>query len=389
MTGAISKLKPLMPWLTPLLFGICIGLTPSVSLAHKPSDSYLEINVGNAVEVRWDIALRDLEMLVGLDSNFDGQITWGEVKQKQQDIIDVAIPRLAISIDDVDVPLRAVGLEITDRSDGAYAVLKLRSDANRRFTLMKINYDFFFDVDLTHRGLIDYHGHYGAGSYVASATDRTLNVPAGGTHWFFLTLTYVSVGAWHTWMNYDYLLFLIALVLPSVWQFKEERLNYIPAEAFAPAIQNCFWIATSIVIAQGITLWLAVYGTVDLPSQWGRTMLAVVIVLSAMHNMYPVLRYWAFISAIAFGLAIGFIFGDYLIDLGLPSSMVPVSLLGFSIGVEVGQLAILAVLFPIAYLVRRTKAYDQYAFHGGSTIIVILGGIRVIERLSGRSILGF
>src|SRR4051812_32671163 len=57
------------------------------ALAHKPSDSYLTLNVeGDTINGQWDIALRDLDFAIGLDRNQDGAITWGEVKAKHAEI---------------------------------------------------------------------------------------------------------------------------------------------------------------------------------------------------------------------------------------------------------------------------------------------------------------
>src|ERR1700712_3484089 len=55
--------------------------------AHKSSDSYLQLDVGsNGLSVRWDIALRDLDVALDLDTNADGKLSWGEVK--------AALPRI-------------------------------------------------------------------------------------------------------------------------------------------------------------------------------------------------------------------------------------------------------------------------------------------------------
>ena len=374
-------------WLFRALIGICLVVVPSVLMANKPSDSYLEIKVDDTLIVHWDIALRDLEILIGLDSNVDGQITWGEVKQQQQAIFDQAIAHLKISLDEIDLPLQPTGLKVTKHSDGAYVVLELTSNAITRFNLMKVDYDFFFDIDQTHRSLVNYDGRFGSGSYVIADVGETLVVPEGGTHWLYLTWTYIKVGARHFWTNVDHLLLLIALILPSVWKFEEKRLKYIPTEVAKSAIVGMFWLVTCLTLAQWITLSHGVSDSMATQTQWIKTAMVALVVLSAIHNMYPMIRYWGVISAIGFGLLLGIGSGDFLIQQGLPSSMVPVALLGFSIGLELAQLAVVAVLFPIAFAIRKTNLYDQFVFHGGSTLIVILGTIWVIERLSGATIL--
>ncbi len=63
--------------------------------AHKASDSYLSLAVqGEKIDGQWDIALRDLEMAVGLDANDDAAITWDEVRARHEAIAAYALARL-------------------------------------------------------------------------------------------------------------------------------------------------------------------------------------------------------------------------------------------------------------------------------------------------------
>ena len=76
-----------------VIVGVIFLLIATAVSAHKPSDSYLTIthiqggqNEQDQLQARWDIALKDLEMLVGLDANHNGEITWGEVKARREAI---------------------------------------------------------------------------------------------------------------------------------------------------------------------------------------------------------------------------------------------------------------------------------------------------------------
>ncbi|MDQ3197230.1 MAG: HupE/UreJ family protein, partial [Pseudomonadota bacterium] len=102
------------------------GLAPAhPAHAHKPSDSYLTIaNDDGAISGQWDIGLRDLDYAIGLDSDDDGTITWGELRAQHEEIVTYAAARLKISGDGVVCPL-AIGEQLVDHhSDGAYTVLK-------------------------------------------------------------------------------------------------------------------------------------------------------------------------------------------------------------------------------------------------------------------------
>src|SRR5438105_3030534 len=73
-----------------LLFGFTAGVH-----AHQGSSSYLTVTVdGTNVTGQWDISLIDLEQVVGLDADHDGNITWSETRAKQREIESYALSRL-------------------------------------------------------------------------------------------------------------------------------------------------------------------------------------------------------------------------------------------------------------------------------------------------------
>ena len=66
--------------------------------AHKPSDSYLVLNVaGKEVTGQWDIALRDLDMAIGLDQDGNGELTWDEVRARHAAIAAYSLARLTLA----------------------------------------------------------------------------------------------------------------------------------------------------------------------------------------------------------------------------------------------------------------------------------------------------
>jgi hypothetical protein len=84
---------------------LLLSLWTASAYAHKPSDSYLALSVqGERVMGQWDIALRDLDFAIGLDADGNGEITWGEVKAKHNEIAAYAMARLAIAADRVTCP---------------------------------------------------------------------------------------------------------------------------------------------------------------------------------------------------------------------------------------------------------------------------------------------
>jgi hypothetical protein len=71
------------------------------------------------------------------------------------------------------------------------------------------------------------------------------------------------------------------------------------------------------------------------------------------------------------GLLHGFGFSSVLIDLGLPSRELIGALLGFNLGVELGQAAIVCALVPVLFWIRRTLAYQALLWAGSGTVAII------------------
>src|SRR5450631_990896 len=117
--------------------------------AHKASDSYLQLTVApSRLDVRWDIALRDLDVAIDLDSDADGKLTWGEIRAAWPRIEAYAMQHLAIE----GCALTTTGRALERRNDGAYAVLYLSSPCTLP-AQPRITYSLFAEVDPTHRGI--------------------------------------------------------------------------------------------------------------------------------------------------------------------------------------------------------------------------------------------
>jgi hypothetical protein len=84
--------------------------------------------------------------------------------------------------------------------------------------------------------------------------------------------------------------------------------------------------------------------------------------------------------AFGFGLIHGFGFASVLAELGLPANALVLSLLGFNLGVEVGQVAIVAGFLPVAFLLRNTRFYLRGVFVLGSWLTMLVALTWFIER---------
>ena len=356
-----------------------LALSATAAFAHKPSDSYLAVSVeGTDVRGQWDIALRDLDFAIGLDDNGDGNITWGEVKAHQTDIAAYALARLKLRSGGADCPVHATAFLADDHSDGAYSVMRFEGTCKVEADAIEISYSLFADLDPQHRGLLrlEHGGGTRTGIFGPERATQSFELEkiSAVTQFF----DYAREGVWHIWIGFDHILFLLSLLLPAVLAFGGGRWRAV--ERFPPAFWDVFKIVTSFTVAHSITLSLAALGVVSLPSRLVESAIATSVVLAALNNVFPLVHGRRWMVAFFFGLIHGFGFASVLRDLGLPRNALLIALVGFNLGVEGGQLAIVSAFLPAAYWLRSTWFYRRLVFIGGSLAIVAVSGIWLVER---------
>ncbi|MES2537399.1 MAG: HupE/UreJ family protein [Pseudomonadota bacterium] len=356
--------------------------------AHKPSDSYLKLDVqDNAIAGQWDIALRDLDFAIGLDANGDGAISWGEVRTKHADIAAYAMSRLRLSAEGKTCPAQVTAHLIDDHTDGAYAVLRFRAECPAILQKLQARYALFFDIDPQHKGLLrlQYQGATSTGIFSPDKATQafSLSQPSRLTQF----IDYVREGIWHIWIGFDHILFLLALLLPAVMFRKQHK--WEGGKAFKPALWAVLKIVTAFTLAHSVTLSLATLGVITLHSRWVESIIAASVVLAALNNVFPLFSERRWMMAFLFGLIHGFGFATVLSDLGLPQGALILSLVGFNVGVELGQVAIVAAFLPIAFSMRYTWFYQRIILQAGSIVIAVLALVWLCERALDLTLMPF
>jgi hypothetical protein len=354
-------------------------LWSSPALAHKPSDSYLVLATSGAkIEGQWDIALRDLDMAIGLDTDGNGELTWDEVRLRHDAIAAYALSRLKLSSGATDCPLQVTQHLLDDHTDGAYAVLRLRADCGAAIGALGIDYRLLFDLDPQHKGLLRFGNGADTSTAIFTPGAASQQLQAGGASAWRQFLDYVKHGVWHIWIGFDHILFLLSLLLPAVLVYRDRA--WLGAATFREAAVDVVRIVTAFTLAHSITLTLATLGMLSLPSRLVESAIAASVVLAALNNLWPMFQRRRAMAAFGFGLLHGFGFAGVLIDLGLPQASLMLSLLGFNVGVELGQIAIVCVFLPLAFLARNTVAYRKAIFSGGSALIALVALVWLAER---------
>ena len=360
----------------------------SSAQAHTQTDAYLTISsAAPGVAGEWHIALRDLEDVVGLDANDDGEITWSELRARREAIWAYASSRLQISGDGVSGAVHLQNFLVENHSEGAYAVLRFDVENLRGAEKLVVNYQAFFDTNPRHRALFRFERNGQTLAGVFAPTTRIQQFELGKPASAARFLSFVREGVWHIWSGYDHVLFLLALLLPGV--LLRTGGTWKPLAALTPAAINVLKIVTAFTVAHSLTLTLAALGFVQLPSRFVESAIAVSVVLAALNNLVPFFAERGWMVAFGFGLLHGFGFANALSDLGLHRGQMAVTLFGFNAGVELGQLAIVAVFLPLAFSVRHLMFYQRFVLQAGSAAIMLLATTWFAERLLNLKVLPF
>ncbi len=174
------------------------------------------------------------------------------------------------------------------------------------------------------------------------------------------------------------MLFLVTLLMVAVWRRQGD--GWVARESAASAWRETLLLVSAFTLAHSLTLALAAFGVLAPPSRWVETVIAASVLVAAIDNLWPFLNAprWTMVSV--FGLAHGFGFAGPLQALGLERGNLALPLLGFNLGVELGQLAIVAVLLPLACALRAAPLYRFAVVRGGSFAIATLATLWVVER---------
>jgi hypothetical protein len=346
--------------------------------AHKASDSYLALTVlDGGIDGQWDIALRDLDLAIGLDSDGNGELTWGEIRARHRDIAAYALSRLRLSAGGAPCALNAKEHLIDHHSDGAYAVLRFAA-ACARSGAIDVGYHLLFDLDPQHKGLARVEHRGGTTTAIFSPEHRLQRFGTAGDDGLQAFAGYLKHGIHHIWIGFDHILFLLSLLLPAM--LVPHRGQGQTTGSLRASCVDVLKIVTAFTLAHSVTLTLATLGLIALPSRWVESAIAASVAVAALNNLFPLFRN-RWIAAFAFGLIHGFGFAGVLSGLGLPQTNLLLALLGFNLGVEIGQLAIVAAFLPPAYALRKTPAYRQLVLNGGSAAIALIATVWFAERM--------
>ncbi|MDA8019282.1 MAG: HupE/UreJ family protein [Thermoanaerobaculia bacterium] len=366
--------------------------TPSA--AHNVGESYLYLQIrSDAVSGRFEVALSDLNHTLGFEGTAD-EITAENFEARVDFLKSYYLDNVSILRGDQELRLQFTEHRLMN-AHGGFATLsfdlpQLDGDVP---DILTFDYSVLLDEAHQHRGFLLVESNWATGTFanenqislVFERDDRRkdFELKTDGRWRGFVAV--VGLGIEHIWEGIDHILFLVALLLPAVLRRDVEngRREWRPVERFTPAFVHVVKIVTAFTVAHSVTLSLAALGVIELPGALVETVIAASIAIAAADLLVPIFRGRLWMVVVGFGLFHGFGFAGALSEMGVLGEHKVLSLLAFNLGVEIGQVCIVAVLVPVLFLVRRPTLYRKVALPAAAVFLIAVSGVWVAERAFG------
>lgn len=367
------------------LLALLSVVTSPYSFSHSGSISYFELEVERENEIHgdWYVGLQELELVLGLDLNQDGNLSWGEFYSQQSLLVSYARAniRAASSTEDCDVKLGVPAL--SQLSNGVYSRIPVQILCPTGETISSMSYSGIFPDDLSHRAIVKIKNRNlspdGEGDDVSvlvmSPTKQQIFFDKNALPGLPASLEMLKQGVVHILEGYDHLLFLLALLIPltlekGLWKRPRSR----------KVIFNLCKVISAFTLGHSITLVLATLFEIRPPIAFVESLIAASVIVAGINIVWPLFRESSWRVAIGFGLIHGFGFASVLSELNLSSSALASSLFTFNLGVEIGQLLVVVLVLPVMILMAMKQATVVFARSFAAIAIVSMGTVWLVER---------
>lgn len=369
-------------------------LSPLRSEAHEPDHTYLYMRVyEDAIGGRVEITAADINK--ALDLHLNEEISKEEVAPFIDRIQNFLMANMTFGTAGNKYEINFTKSEVLnlDEEDDFIEFHFELQQVNEVPDMLDISYNAFFDKSSNHKGMLIIEYNWKAGiidnysnvAEIFTTNNRSVQLSLKDASIWRGFWAMIKLGIWHIWIGLDHILFLVALVLPSVVRRGNEGDNialipyeesvkksvWSPVAKFKPAALYILKIVTFFTIAHSITLAIASLQIFTIPSRYVESIIAFSIAMAAFHNIRPIFKSKEWVVAFAFGLFHGFGFASVLGEKGLGGDYMILSLLGFNGGVEIGQVAIIAAIFPVLFFIRTYRFYPKVLTYGSFFLILI------------------
>ncbi len=342
-----------------------------VAQAHETTRSYLSLAVeGRAITADLRLAFRDMEVAVWMDENLDGQITWGEAKRRLPAVESYVLANVAMVTPQGACALTRSGASTSTDAGVDYLDLAFSGTCPAKVSaepVVTLHSTLFTDIDPDHRMFLTaiVQGIRSTELISRSAPSLTLDGSSAGA---LATLaSYFRAGIDHLAGGPDHIVFLLALMLPFVCSSRSAK----------SAAGGILAAVTGFTLAHALTLTAAATRVFSPNPAVIEALIALSIILTAVDNVRPFLRFPRAAVAAFFGTIHGFGFASALGALNLGGTSLAVALLGFNLGIEAAQVVLVLLTMPILYLIGA----GRIVLWSGSAAAGAVGLFWLLQRL--------
>ncbi len=339
----------------------CLVTTVPVD-AHPMNNGYSKLTIAGT-SVTYDLYLRE-NSLMRFDTDNNKHLTVEELESQRSGIESYIADGIKLESDGEVLKFRLESIAGTIRDGLPTMFLQLSSSSDKMISSFTLDYNLFFDdIDKAHINLfsLSYGDHLE--QTVMDSKHRVFSYSDDPYQVWHAMYRYLALGIEHILIGYDHLLFLLSLLL------------------VARKAKEIVKIVTAFTIAHTITLILVATGLMAVSSYWVEALIKLSICYVALENTICKNMAWRSALTFFFGLIHGMGFAGALAETGLPKMNMVVTLLSFNVGVEVGQLFLVLLAFPVLKWLRRYRLY-----HTGmvtvSCLIFLVAFYWLIERLT-------
>lgn len=351
--------------------------------AHQSSVTYVEATLDGArVTVSVRLAPRDVAEDIGRG---DLPVEAPALVAAQRDAIATHVTA-RVEIQDGETPCPPADVTVTPSGDRVE--VRFVATCAAPPTHLVLDYALVFDADRNHTAALRVH--------VPERTpaDTLLSLGNNRFSWRLAeeppsgALAFIRQGIHHVVTGLDHVAFVLALLLAIV--IARDVAGAWQVRRLGPSLRTTAAVVSAFTVAHSLTLIIAALGYVDLPGRLVESVIAASIVFTAAADVLRPEARWRLATAFGFGLVHGLGFARMLAEL-LPPGDIVVPLLCFNVGVELAQLAIVAVAVPLVWLLARAAGAPRYraiALPALAAPLVLFGAIWLVERLADITILG-
>jgi hypothetical protein len=360
-----------------ILAGVLL-LLPAALFAHR-LDEYLEATIFSVDSDHVEGSMRlvpgvavSSAVIGAIDADGDGRFSQSE----QQAYAERVLSDLSLSVDGLPLALRLLSCDFPSPGEMKQGIGEIHLAFTAQLPAGGVNRRLVFENHHQPRMAV-----YLVNSLVP--TDRNIQIAAQSRnqnqsvyaldftqararHASYLSFSGFAaafrLGLRHIAEGTDHLLFLLTLLLPASMQAFAARWSGIAG--VRATLLNILRIVTAFTLGHSLTLALSAFGLLTLPSRPVEVLIAVSILVSAIHALRPLFPGREAAIAAVFGLIHGLAFASALSNLGFNGWYRMVTLVGFNLGIETMQLAVVAATLPSLLLLSRTRAYSALRITG-------------------------